>query len=164
MKFEFSHPIPADPDAVAAALLDRDFQSSLHRVGKLKERELLGQEEHPDGSVTRRLRCVLDLDVSGVAKKFIGDSDPAWVQHETWDPQARAWAWEVHPEVGEGLLAARGSILLEGSEGKTIRTVTGEVKVGVPLYGGKVEGWIVEGLEQAYGEEAELITRWLQRA
>ena len=37
----------------------------------------------------------------------------------------------------------------------------GMVKVSVPLYGGKVEGWIVEGIEQAYDEEAERLERWL---
>ena len=39
--------------------------------------------------------------------------------------------------------------------------VTITVKVKVPLYGGKVEGWIVDGLEHAYAEEAERLQAWL---
>jgi hypothetical protein len=33
----------------------------------------------------------------------------------------------------------------------------------VPLYGGKVEGWIVDGLRAAYDEEADRLAEWLER-
>ena len=44
---------------------------------------------------------------------------------------------------------------------QTLRLVTGTVKVKVPLYGGRVEGVIVQGLEQAYAEEATRLAKWL---
>ena len=47
--------------------------------------------------------------------------------------------------------------------GRWSRTVTGEVKVRVPLYGGKVEGWIVNGVSRAYDEEAQRLAAWLER-
>jgi Protein of unknown function (DUF2505) len=51
---------------------------------------------------------------------------------------------------------------MEADGEKTVRRVTGTVKVRVPLYGGKVEGWIVDGLERAYEEEAERLAEWLE--
>jgi hypothetical protein len=161
MDFEFAHEIPADPDAVAEALLDKKFQASLSKLGQLSERKVLSQEKDSDGRVVRAIRCVLNLDVNGVAKKFIGDKDPAWVEHATWHPEKMVWTWEVHPEVAADLLEASGEIALEASRKGTKRVVSGSLKVKVPLYGGKVEGWVVKGLESAYEDEAEHLTEWL---
>ena len=161
MDFEIEHSFSAPLDAVTGTLLDEDFQNSLGDIGALESRTLLSQEAHGDGTVVRRVRCVLDIDITGPAKRFIGSGEPAWIEEATWDPAARTWGWEIEPEVGGHLLAARGSITVEPHGGKTIRRVRGSVKVSVPLYGGKVEGWIVEGIEQAYDEEAERLERWL---
>ena len=73
------------------------------------------------------------------------------------------WRWKILPEIGGDLLKAKGDIAIEDKGDRSSRTVTGSVKVGVPLYGSKVEGWIVEGIEAAYTEEAERLAEWLER-
>ena len=163
MDFEISHSFPHDPKEVAAAILDEGYQQSLSDIESLKAREVLSQEERGDGTVLRRVRCVLDIEITGAARSFIGNGEPAWVERSVWYPDRAQWEWVVEPEVAEHLLKARGFISLTGDSGKTERVVHGEVKVGVPLYGGKVEGWIVDGLEHAYAEEAERLQAWLDR-
>ena len=163
MRFELVHTFDPDPQVVARALLDRDFQDTLADVGSLKERVVLSQEGDGDGRVARRVRCVLELELSGTARRFLGDSDPAWVQEEHWDPETRRWDWVIHPEVAKELLSASGHTLLDEIESGTRRTVAGEVRVHVPIYGGRVEGWIVEGITGAYNEEAERLAQWLRR-
>jgi hypothetical protein len=159
--FEVEHVFSAPVDDVVAALLDKAFQESLSDIGALESRTLLSQEERTDGSVARRVRCVLDIDVQGPARRFIGDGDPAWVEESVWDPGSQTWRWEIQPEVGANLLAAHGETMIRAHGEHALRRVTGTVKVSVPLYGGKVEGWIVEGIEQAYDEEAERLAGWL---
>ena len=159
--FEISHAFPHDLGAVAAAILDENYQRSLSDVESLKSREMLSQEERPDGTVVRRVRCVLDLHITGMAKNFVGDGEPAWVEESIWYPDRSQWEWVVHPEVADNLLKADGYISLSGNSDKTERIVHGTVKVSVPLYGGRVEGWIVDGLEHAYAEEAERLQAWL---
>ena len=161
MDFEISHSFPHDADAVAEAILDEDYQHSLADIESLKERELLSQEELPDGTVLRRTRCVLDIQITGAARGFIGDGDPAWIEEAIWYPDRSQWKWEIQPEIADHLLEASGEILIWGDDGKATRVVEGHVKVKVPLYGGKVEGWIVDGLEHAYAEEAERLQAWL---
>jgi hypothetical protein len=162
MEFEFHHTVPGEPEEVAEVLLDRKFQSSLSQLGALSERKVLSQKK-VDGLVVRRIRCVLDIDITGVAKKFLGNGDPAWVEEATWHPDDLLWTWEVHPEVGADLLEASGEIALEAARGgHTNRLVTGNIKVKVPVYGGKVEGWVVKGLESAYEDEAGHLTEWLE--
>jgi hypothetical protein len=158
--FELRHPIKADVEDVAAALLDADFQASLADVGGLKSREVLEQKDGPGGTVIRRTRCVLGRDL-GAAKRFLGNSEPAWVEEARWDPDKMTWSWTILPEVAAELLSASGSTVLEPEGDATERIVTGLVKVKVPLYGSRVEGVIVRGLEDAYSEEAERLQDWL---
>ena len=164
MDFEISHSFSHDADAVAAAILDEDYQLSLADFESLKERELLTQEERADGTVFRRTRCVLDIDITGAARGLIGEGDPAWVEEATWYPDRSEWKWVIQPEIAQHLLEAKGEILIWGDGDKATRVVEGHVKVKVPLYGGKVEGWIVDGLEHAYAEEAERLQAWLDRS
>jgi len=163
MRFELSHPFDASPEQVSAAMLDPAFQETLTDIGDLHDRHVLAIDDGPDGEMTRRVRCVLALEMSGMARSMLGDADPAWVQEERWDESRTHCEWTIHPEVAKDLLSASGTIDIVGDGDKASRVVSGDVKVRVPLYGGKVEGWIVAGVSRAYDEEAELLTRWLER-
>ncbi|HEX2294671.1 MAG TPA: DUF2505 family protein [Actinomycetota bacterium] len=163
MDFSLEHSFDAPVASLAEALLDRKFQDSLGPVGKLSERRVLSQKKTPAGGVLRKTRCVLGVDVSGPARKLMGDGDPAWVEEATWDPEASRWDWVIHPEVASHLLTASGAIEVTGDDRRSARRVTGSIKVHVPLYGGRVEGWIRDGIEAAYEEEAARLADWLAR-
>lgn len=162
MDFSFDHHFEASPDEVAKALLDEDYQESLDGIRPLKQREVLEQTEKSGGRVIRRTRCVLGTDL-GAAKRFLGDAEPAWVEEATWHPSRMHWEWVILPEVAADLLSSAGSIDLTEDGDGTLRRVTGAVKVKVPLYGGRVEGVIVQNLKQAYEEEATRLAKWLER-
>ena len=160
MDFAFDHRFDADRGTVAGVLLNEDYQRSLDGTKPLKERRVLEQAEQAGGRVLRRTRCVLGTDL-GAAKRFLGNAEPAWVEEATWDPDRERWEWVILPEVGADLLSARGTIALHDEGGQTVRRVTGSVRVSVPLYGGRVEKIIVQGLERAYAEEADRLAAWL---
>jgi hypothetical protein len=161
LDFDIAHLLPADPDTVADVLLDEDFQASLSDVGALREREVLSQKTAKDGTVTRRTRCVLGIDL-GAAAKFLGDAEPAWVEDARWDPKKMLWSWTIRPEVAEDLLESKGTTGIEADDEGAVRRVSGTVKVKVPIYGSKVEGHIVKGLTAAYDEEADRLHDWLE--
>ena len=154
------HTFAATPEEVAKALLDPEFQSSLSDIGALAERRVLSQEETPTGAV-RRVRCVLDVEMNAMARRFLGSGDPAWVEVAGWDAAEMTWTWHVEPEVGGDLLDARGTTSLRGAGQGTEKVIDADVRVKVPLYGGKVEGWISDGLRHAYDQEAERLAAWL---
>ncbi|MDQ3985068.1 MAG: DUF2505 domain-containing protein [Actinomycetota bacterium] len=160
MDFEIEQRFAAPAQAVAEALLDEDYQASLHDVGPLKSRELLEQRREGSGRVVRRVRCVLGRDL-GAAKKFLRGADPAWVEEAHWDPDGLRWQWRIHPEVAAELLSAEGEIVLHEKGDGTVRVVSGHVKVKVPIYGGRVEEVIVKELEDAYSDEAARLSDWL---
>ena len=45
----------------------------------------------------------------------------------------------------------------------TIRTISGDLRVRVLLVGGQVEGALVSGLKEHFGEEQPLVQRWLDQ-
>jgi hypothetical protein len=161
MDFEISHSFETDVQALSSVMLDEKYQRSLDDIGALKERKLLSQKEEADGRVHRRVRCVLDINLPGAAKPLLGDSDPAWIEESIWHPEKSRWEWVIHPEVAKELLDAKGTIRIHASDDGTSRIVAGHVKVKVPIYGARVEGWIVEGIEHAYDEEATRLAEWL---
>jgi hypothetical protein len=132
-------------------------------VGSLKERTILSQQEGPGGRVVRRVRCVLDINISGPARRFLGDKPPSWIQEEHWDPTTMRWDWVIQPEIAKELLSASGHAVLSSDGDGTVRIVVGDVRVHVPIYGGRVEGWIVEGITRAYSEEADRLSEWMGR-
>jgi hypothetical protein len=162
VEFQIVHEFAARPEEVAAALLDLEYQASLRTLGPLKDRAVIDQTDGSDGRVTRHIRSVLDIDLPGPARAFIGDGDPAWVEEATWEPDTLSWKWVILPEVGGNFLTASGGTHLKAGSAGTIRHIFGSVRVGVPFYGGKVEGWIVDGFERTYDEEAQHLASWLQ--
>jgi hypothetical protein len=163
MDFEITHQVDAAPRAVAEVLLSEDYQRSLRDIGALHDRELISQQEEDGGRVRRRVRSVLDIELNPTVRRLVGQGDPAWIEESVWHPTELRWEWDIHPEIGGELLSARGTIDIEASGDGAARHVRGHVKVKVPLYGGKVEGWIVDGLERAYTEEAERLAAWIER-
>lgn len=161
MEFSFDHRFDAPIEEVAGALLDEGYQKSLDGIRPLKKRDVIDQVEGDGGRVLRRVRCVLGTDL-GAAKKFLGGAEPAWVEEATWHPDRRRWEWVILPEVAADLLTSSGTIELHEQGDETLRRVRGVVKVKVPLYGGRVEGVIVNGLQEAYAEEATRLAKWLE--
>jgi hypothetical protein len=158
--FQIDHAFDVPPGRLAEVLLDRSFQDSLSDLDGLAERTVLDQQTDGD-IVIRRTRYVLDIKISGAAKGFLGDGDPAWVERAEWDPGSSRWTWTIEPEVAAELLDAGGSTEIAKDGSGSIRRVRGTVKVKVPLYGSRVEKWVVQGLERAYDEEARRIEQWL---
>jgi Protein of unknown function (DUF2505) len=160
VEFELRHHFEASTQVVARTILDQSYQESLDPIGPLKSRKLLSQQDN-QGIVVRKVRCVLDVDFAGAARRILGSADPAWVEESTWFPNRMAWEWKVIPEVAASILSANGEMTLLASDGATDRVVAGDVKVHVPIFGGGVERAIVEGVTKVYDEEAERLTRWL---
>jgi hypothetical protein len=160
VEFELRHHFPASVAQVASVILDRDYQESLDGIGPLKSRTLLSQAEE-NGTVVRKVRCVLDADFAGPAKGILGAADPAWVEESIWSPEETSWRWTIVPEVAASLISAHGAMALHAAGNNTTRIVSGDISVNVPFIGGRVEQAILDGVSKVYNEEAERLAAWL---
>ena len=95
--------------------------------------------------------------IPAFATKIVGDKIQV-VQKETWTSPTRA-ALEVTIPGKPGHL--RGTITLAESGGTTVETVSGDIKVSIPLVGGKLEALIGDLLASALRTEGKVGTNWL---
>ena len=95
--------------------------------------------------------------IPAFATKIVGDKIQV-VQKETWTSPTRA-ALEVTIPGKPGHL--RGTITLAENGGTTVETVSGDIKVSIPLVGGKLEALIGDLLASALRTEGKVGTNWL---
>jgi hypothetical protein len=95
--------------------------------------------------------------IPSFAKKFVGDTIHIQ-QREEWSSATDA-KLDVSIPGKPGHL--KGTITLRPDGGGTVETVSGDLKVSIPLLGGKIEVLIAELLEHALQAEHRVGTAWL---
>ena len=95
--------------------------------------------------------------IPSFATKIVGDKIQV-VQKETWASPSRA-ELEVTIPGKPGHL--RGTITLAQQGDQTVETVEGEIKVSIPLVGGKLEALIGDLLASALRTEGKVGRSWL---
>jgi uncharacterized protein YndB with AHSA1/START domain len=96
--------------------------------------------------------------VPGFAKKFAGETTRA-VQSEEWDSPAGG---TITIETPGKPTSIRGTLALSESDGRTTETLDVEVKVKVPLIGGKLESLMAELVSAGMDKEQVAGEAWLK--
>ncbi len=95
--------------------------------------------------------------VPSFAKKFVGEEIHI-VQQEAWSsPTAAAVTVEIPGKPGE----VKGTVSITEDGTGVTENVQMDVKVGIPLVGGKIEGLIAEMLTKALRAENHVGRQWL---
>jgi hypothetical protein len=160
VRFGFEQRWEADSDDVLAVYIDSDFWTSLDGLTKTSVPDVLEVKRTGDTALVR-LRYVLTVELPSQAARFIDPDDVAWVEETTWQLTARTASVRFLPEQAAGLMKASASadLLTDGDD--TTREVKGELKVRIPLVGGKVEHAIVDGIGGHLEEEADAVAQRL---
>jgi hypothetical protein len=158
--FDCSHEFPAPPAAVAGAMTDPEFVSSV-RLPDLEPPEILARDETGAGTVLRyRYRFVGTLDPLG--RRILGNDRISWVQEVTVAPDGRDGRLRVTPDARAERLEFSGAFRLDdGPNGGTVRSLTGTLAIKVPLIGGRAERHVLPGLLRRVDLEAEALREWL---
>jgi hypothetical protein len=153
MEFTVHQRIPADLGSVLDLYSDPSFFTSLPPTERLATPELVGHDR--DGAVViMRLRHRLTADLPSMVTRFVDPSKLTWVETTELDTSTARSTSRLTPDEYPDLLRASASASFTTDGDLTVRTVAGIVEVPVPLFGGKVEGAIVEGLEEYLVAEA----------
>jgi len=156
MKFEHQLRYDATPEEVYGMLADASF------------RERVCEAQHVttctvsvDG-VDGALSVTVDqkrpsAGIPGFARKFVGDEIHI-VQKEEWSGPTDA-ALDVAIPGKPGHM--KGTVTLRADGDGTLQTVSGELKVNIPVVGGKIERLIADLLEEALEKERQVGASWL---
>jgi hypothetical protein len=162
VKFRIDQHIPAPLTAVEAALLNREFIAATAKLPKLGDPELLEQQRDGD-RVHQRVRYRFTAGLSSAVTRVIDPAKLTWVDNARYDLTSHTSRHRILPDNYGDRLEAAYDVALESLGDSTRRLVTGELKVHVPLVGGRVERAIVSGLEEHAAAEADLLGNWTAR-
>lgn len=159
MEFTVTQRFGADPAEVVALYCDPEFFCALPPTERLATPELVGSDA--DGAIViLRLRHRLTAELPSMVTRFVDPDKLTWVEVTSLDTVTRRSTSELVPDEYPDLLRASASASFEPDGTGTVREVRGRVEVPVPIFGAKVEGAIVEGLEAyLHAEQVAAATR-----
>jgi hypothetical protein len=160
--FSARHEFDVPPAAVAAAMTDPDFVGTL-QLPDLETPEVLGRESDGNGTVLRaRYRFVGSLDP--IARRVLGNDRISWVQEVRVGADATHGELRVVPDTRAGQMTFTGSYDLDAAgSGGTVRELHGELRIKVPMIGGRAEKRILPGILRRIDLEADAMRTWLAR-
>ena len=145
-----------------AAYLDPAFLQAISALPKIGRPELLDQTVEGDGSVRQRVRYHFAGELSAAVRAVVDPERLSWVEETHFDPAAHRSDVRIVPDHYGGRLESELTISYEEpAGGGTVRRARGEVKVHMPLVGGKVEGAIVSGMREHAVAESTALEGWL---
>ena len=156
MKFSHRLTYDAAPADVLAMLADPAFRERVCVATRATRRDV-----SIDGP-PETMKVVVDQTqpakgIPSFAKKFVGDSIQI-VQRESWRAETAATLLlEIPGKPGQ----LDGDIRLAVDGDGTVETVAGDLKVKVPVVGGKLEGLVADLLKSALRTEQKVGRAWL---
>lgn len=162
MRFEIVQDIAATPEVIDGALVDAAFLVRMAELPKLGSAEVVTQAR--DGDVVRQdVRYLFQAELSSAVTRVVDPKKLTWIERSVCDLASHRTQCEIRPDNYGGLLSGRYNAVIVATEGGARRTLTGELKVKMPLVGGKVERAIVGGLEENAAAQTTLLEAFLAR-
>ena len=156
MRFEHELRYDAGVDEVRAMLADPTFRERVCEAQRVSECTVTIDGVDETMTVTVDQKRPSD-GVPGFAQKFVGDTIHIR-QQEDWSGQRDA-RLEVSIPGKPGHL--KGTITLRPDGDGTVQKVAGDLKVSIPMVGGKLEGLIGDLFGHALRAEQRVGTSWL---
>ncbi len=156
MNFEIVQDLTASVADVDGALIDPAFLVRMAELPKLGSAEVLAQ--HRDGEVMHQdVRFLFQAELSRAVTRVVDPALMTWIERSVCDLTAHETTCEIIPDHYGGLLSGRYRSVIVAQDAGSQRTITGELKVKMPLVGGKVEGAIVGGLKENAAAQVGLL-------
>lgn len=162
MSKRFSHTTDSEPtvEQVFEVLSGADW--STHLAAELgDDSRTVRREVGDDGSVTLVLTRRLPSGIPGFLQKFL-PSDPRVVTTDRWGPSvdgARDCTWTA--EIAGAPATITGTQRIEPHGSGNRHVVAGEVRVNVPLIGGKAESFIADAVRGLAESEVVVVDKVL---
>jgi len=160
MKFEIVQDLAARVNDVDGALVDPTFLVRMAELPKLGSAEVLDQRR--DGDVVHQdVRFLFQAELSRSVTRVVDPALMTWIERSVCDLTRHETTCEILPDHYAGLLTGRyRSVIVEQGPG-SLRTISGELKVRMPLVGGKVEGAIIGGLKENAAAQVGLLDAFI---
>lgn len=161
MKMDIRHRFDCTPDEFWQMYWDDAFAEQLNE-GSSVQRELV--EERIEGDLlVRRIKFTPQQELPSAAASILGATRLEYEQENRYDQVAKILQWRVIPTILPGKLCASGTVEVHPAGSGCEQVVAGEIKVQVPLIGGRIEKAVVAEVEKSWNRTAEVCRGWLAR-
>ncbi|MEZ5320689.1 MAG: DUF2505 family protein [Microthrixaceae bacterium] len=156
MRFEVQQRFSRPAAAVAAVYSDPSTYERLPEFGRISRPDVLGCDRH--GSVvTLRLHYRFVADLPAAALAVIEPAKLTWVEETRFDLGTLTAVVRLLPDhYPQKMSASARTRFVDEAPGST-RSVEGDLRVRVPLVGGRVERVVIDGLREHLTVEARLV-------
>lgn len=160
MRFEFRHAFDCSAEALWEILMDETYQAEAMEASN-STREVL--EDRSDfGRHVRRVRVFPNRELPPAMARALQTDRLSYVQEQRWKEGQRSMTWVVIPDVFASRVTCKGDyVIADRGPGRCERLITGELRVGVPVVGGRMEQRTLQDLEKSYEATAVLLKRWV---
>jgi hypothetical protein len=161
MRFQLQQHIAAPVDAVVAAFVDPGFYESLEALPNLARPELLSHEE-TGTHVRMRVRYRFTGPLNAAVRAAIDPKKLTWVEDADHDLVAHRVSFQMIADHYADRFTSSGTYRFEpAGAAATTRNCSGDIKIRIPLVGGRVENAIISGLNEHLDSEVDLVERWI---
>lgn len=161
MRFEISHDFDAPLDALELAVLSPHLGDVLREALAKTKIESVSTLEHDlrDGTLRRVLEFQASAPFAFLKSYAIPRDAMSWQERSTYRLSEHSSTWSVHPkEQYSRYFQSEGTYkLTELPDGRTRRTVTGELSVKVRLLGAVIERAALAEVRRTYDAEANTL-------
>lgn len=161
MRFEISHDFDAPLDALELAVLSPHLGEKLSDALARTKIESVATIEHDlrDGTLRRVLQFQASAPFAFLQRYTIPKDAMSWQERSTYKLAEHSSTWSVHPkEQYSRYFQSEGVYKLTVlPDGRTRRTVIGELSVNVPLLGSVIERAALAEVRRTYDAEADTL-------
>ena len=150
----------ASADKVSETLVDKAFLTERLRDIGGKNAVLLDHSRDGD-RVTFRMRQGVDASQLPPAIRSILKGDLVVEREERWQPEGDLYAGTSRVTIGGVPGEIQGRSRISGTESSATLVIGAQVKVNIPLIGGKIEKVVAEQVGKLLTAEAEYAEKWL---
>jgi hypothetical protein len=162
MNFSFVHEFDIDVAAYWKLFLSEPFSVDLFKELKMKEYKVLKQTD--DGKVFHREQsCEPTTPVPAFLQSIVKSTGYTEIDNLVWADNVMDVAIET--AMFKDRFSMHGKYIVTPLDGgkRCRREFRGEVKVTVPLLGGKIEKYMMEQMRDAYDVAAQVTRRWIDK-
>jgi hypothetical protein len=162
MNFSFVHEFDIDPAGYWKIFLAPEFNKDMFGELKMKKYEVLEQTD--DGKhFHRKQMCEPSTPIPGFLQSVVKSTGYTEIDDMDWSTNVMKITIET--AMFKDRFSMFGDYIVTPLDGgkRTRREFKGEVKVSVPLIGGKIEKFMMEQLRDSYDLAARVTRRWIEK-
>lgn len=151
-----------EPEAFWRVFFHEPYNTDMYQRIGVKENTLIYKKED-DATIKFSRRIVPKRDLPGVIKKIVG-GDLGYTETSTYYKGKNYMDVGIEPSLMREKTKIGGKYTITPlAPGKVRRVFEGDIKVAIPLVGGRVESVIIDDMTKSYDVAASVTREWLKK-